>query len=249
MWTHLPNLNTFYRMLVLSCALLAGCTTISVEKMAAGNTLPLVGTGNYANETSYLIRPGDDLQIKFFYTPELNDAVKVRPDGFISLQLVDDVRAAGLTPTQLDDELTQRYAKSLDKPNLSVIVSSFQGNRAFVGGEVAKPQTLSLNGGLSALQAIYSSGGTLPTARLDAVVLIRKGDDGMPQSYHLDLSDTALSENKVDSRVALQASDILYIPRTPIANANRWVQQYIVDLVLFRGVQMGINYDYLQNRK
>jgi len=248
MW-FLPELRrTLACGMVAACAVFAGCSSIQVDKLPSGNTLPLVGTGTYASESSYIIRPGDDLQIKFFYVPELNEAVKVRPDGFISLQLVDDVRAAGLTPLQLDEDLTARYAKSLDKPNLSVIVRSFQGHRAYVGGEVSVPQTLNLDGGVSVLQALYAAGGSLPTARLDSVLLVRKGEDGRPITYHLDLSESALSESKVDSRVALQPSDIVYVPRTPIANANRWVQQYIVDLVLFRGIQLGFSHDYVRNR-
>ena len=232
----------------LACTVFAGCTSINVEGMPAGGALPLLGASAHASESSYVIRAGDDLQIKFFYTPELNEAVKVRPDGFISLQLVDEVRAAGLTPAQLDDDLTARYARSLDRPNLSVIVRSFQGHRAYVGGEVGTPQTLNLDGGLSALQAIYAAGGTLPTARLDSVVLVRKGEDGRPLTYRLDLSEQAMSDNRPDSLVALQPSDIVYVPRSPIANANRWVQQYIVDLMLFRGIQLGFSHDYVRNR-
>ena len=73
----------------------------------------------------YFIQSGDQLQIKFFYNPELNEAVTVRPDGKISLQLVDEVQAAGLTPAQLDDFLTDRYSKELKKPAITVIVGSF----------------------------------------------------------------------------------------------------------------------------
>ena len=248
MWTPSASRRFFACWALSACALFAGCTSINVDRMAPGSELPLLGTGTYASESTYVIRPGDDLQVKFFYTPELNEAVKVRPDGFISLQLVDEVRAAGLTPAQLDDELTTRYAKSLDRPNLSVIVRSFQGHRAYVGGEVAVPQTLNLDGGLSVLQAIYAAGGTLPTSRLDSVVLVRKGEDGRPLTYHLDLSEGAMSDSKVDSLVALKPSDIVYVPRTPIANANRWVQQYIVDLLLFKGVQLGFSHTYVYGR-
>ena len=228
------------------CAVFAGCTSINVERMAPGNSLPLIGAGSYASQSSYIIRPGDELQVKFFYTPELNDTVKVRPDGFISLQLVAEVPASGRTPAQLDEELTSRYSKYVNKPNVSVIVRSFQGHRAYIGGEVAKPQTLNLDGGLSVLQAVYAAGGVLPTARLDSVVLVRKGDDGRPLTYHLDLSEDAVAENKVDSQVALLPSDIVYVPRTPIANANLWVKQYIVDLLLFRGVQLDFTYGHLK---
>jgi protein involved in polysaccharide export with SLBB domain len=84
----------------------------------------------------YIIQPGDQLDIKFFYNPELNENVTVRPDGLISLQLVDEVHASGLTPAQLDDLLTQKYSRELKKPMVTVIMRSFTMQRVYVGGEV-----------------------------------------------------------------------------------------------------------------
>ena len=68
----------------------------------------------------YIIRPGDQLDIKFFYNPELNESVTVRPDGKISLQLVDEVQAAGLEPAELDARLTEAYSQELKKPMVTV---------------------------------------------------------------------------------------------------------------------------------
>jgi len=229
----------------LAVAALNGCTTIEVDHLPKGGELPLVGTAETMLEPEYRIRPGDDLDIKFFYTPELSDTAKVRPDGYITLQLVDDVMAAGRTAGELDADLTARYAPYVKTPDLSVIVRSFQGFRAYVGGEVAVPQVVPLDGGVSVLQAIYRAGGTLPTARLESVVLIRKGENGEPVPYHLDLGEAAMADGRSDLRVALMPSDVVYVPRTPIANANRWVQQYITDLVLFKGIQMGFSVDYV----
>lgn len=84
--------------------------------------------------TDYVIYPGDKLEIKFFYNPELNDTVQVRPDGKISLQLVDDVKAAGMTTTELDKELTEKYSMEFINPTISVIVRSFTGEKIYVGG-------------------------------------------------------------------------------------------------------------------
>ena len=84
----------------------------------------------------YVIHAGDQLDIKFFYNPELNESVVVRPDGKISLQLIDEIQAAGLQPAELDQKLTDLYSRELKKPVLTVIVRSFTGQRVYVGGEV-----------------------------------------------------------------------------------------------------------------
>jgi protein involved in polysaccharide export with SLBB domain len=73
----------------------------------------------------YRIQIGDQLDIKFFYNPTLNEQVTVRPDGRFSLQLIQEVVAAGLTPAALTRELTDRYALNLKQPEVTVIVRSF----------------------------------------------------------------------------------------------------------------------------
>jgi len=104
----------------------------SLPKRSSGNARH----GETGETCCYIIQAGDQLDIKFFYNPELNDSVTVRPDGKISLQLVDEVQAAGQTPAQLDDFLTEKYAKELRKPVITVIVKSFASQRVYVGGEV-----------------------------------------------------------------------------------------------------------------
>lgn len=238
--------RSWVRITGLFIALLAGgCTSIEVDQMSGAEGLQLIGADGVVPEVQYLIRSGDDLDIKLFYTQELNEQVTVRPDGFISLQLIDEVKAAGLTPKQLDEQLTQKYSAYLKDPAISVIVRSFKGFRAYVGGEVAVPQVVPLEGGMSVMQAIYRAGGTLSSADMASIVLIRRGDRGQPMPFHLDLSDEAIAAGRPDSQVALTPADVIYIPRSPIANANRWVQQYITDLVLFKGVQFGVGAQYI----
>lgn len=231
-----------------SLGLLTACSSIAVDHLPKADQLPLAEEGAAGPEPAYRIRAGDDLDFKFFYARELNETMKVRPDGQITLALIDDIQAAGLTPRELGEALSKRYAPHVRNPAVSVIVRSFTGYRAYVGGEVAQPQTLPLDGGLTPLQAIYRAGGVRPTADMGSVVLIRKGADGQPVAYQLDLSDDAVSKGRRDLAVALRPSDVLYVPRSPIANANRFVQQYIVDLILFRGIQLNYSIDEIRSR-
>ena len=190
----------------------------------------------------YLIQAGDHLDIKFFYNPELNETVFVRPDGKISLQLVHEVQAAGVTPSQLDKNLTQEYARELQKPEVTVIVKSFSGQRVYVGGEVNTQGLVNLTAGMTALQAVINAGGFKETAKPEGAIVIRKGADNQPIPLRVDLKKV-IYEAGAAADVRLQPYDIVYVPKTWIAEANKFVKQYIEDLLLFRGVSFGFSYE------
>lgn len=187
----------------------------------------------------YIIKPGDQLDVKFFYNPELNETVTVRPDGYISLQLIDDVQAAGFTVPQLDNQLTKKYEQELRKPSVTVIVRTFMGQRVYVGGEVRTPSLIELTAGMTVAQAVISAGGLLPTADEENTILIRKGPDNRPVPIRVNL-DEVLHGNLEEAQ--LRPSDVVYVPKTFIAKANQFVNQYIENLLLFRGVSLGFSY-------
>ena len=109
--------NTFLAAIFVACAVFFGCATN--EPMQT--TMPVTQVPPQPQPLAqYIIQPGDQLDIKFFYNPELNESVTVRPDGKISLQLVDEVQAAGLEPAELDAKLTEAYSQELKKPMVTV---------------------------------------------------------------------------------------------------------------------------------
>ena len=190
----------------------------------------------------YLIQPGDELEIKFFYNPEINEKVIVRPDGKISLQLVDEVPASGLTPLQLDNVLTQKYSRELKNPMLTVIVRSFTNERIYVGGEVNEQGLIDLKTGMTPLQAVLNAGGLKETASPESAIVIRKGTDNRPVPMKMNLKDAMYG--KIGSAdFILQPSDIVFVPKSTIAKLNKFVNQYIEDLFLFRGVSFGFSYE------
>lgn len=192
---------------------------------------------------AYRIQLGDQLDIKFFYNPELNETVFVRPDGRISLQLVDDVDAAGLTSSELDSILTQKYAKELRKPVVTVIVRSFAGQRVYVGGEVNSPGLVNITTGMTTLQAILTAGGFRETAKPEGVIVIRKGPDNRPIPIRADLKKTIYGKGE-SGDIPLRPYDIVYVPKTLIAQANKFVNQYVERLLLFRGTTLGFGFTY-----
>jgi polysaccharide export outer membrane protein len=150
----------------------------------------------------------------------------VGPDGMVSLQLIGSLQVVGRTVDEITAEVTTRYAKELVHPQVTVAVKEYSGLKVYVGGEVNLPGVQIYRGGLTALQAIVAAGGFKTTARLYSVVLIRQGPKGEPIGAVLDLS-RVLKHAEFGRDVALAPTDIIFVPRSKIANVNLFVEQYI----------------------
>lgn len=176
--------------------------------------------------SSYIIQPGDELDVKFFYNPLLNESVTVRPDGRISLQLVQEVQAASLTTTELSSVLKKKYASHLRDPEISVIVRSFDSRRVYVDGEVGKPGMVEMGGGLTIMQAIASARGLKDSAHRSEVLIIRRNNLKKPFVLKVDV-DSAMDGTDITQDVALKPYDIVYVPKSAIAHVNTFVDLYL----------------------
>jgi polysaccharide export outer membrane protein len=175
----------------------------------------------------YVIEVGDTLDIKFMYNAELNElSVPVRPDGRISLQLAHDVPAAGVTPTQLRNVLSEKFAVELKKPEIAVIVRTFGGQKIFVDGEVSYPGPIDFKGRLTLFQALSQARGLRETARLSNIIVIRKDFEGKPMAANIDLRKV-INGTDLSQDIALMPYDIVYVPKSQIANYLKFVDEYI----------------------
>lgn len=190
--------------------------------------LPTLAAPAAGGTGPYLVAVGDQLGIKFYKNPELNEDVVVRPDGMISLQLVDDVPAAGHTPAEIGADLRKRYSKELADPAISVIVRKLEGDRVYVGGEVGKQGVIHLAAGMTLFQAIQEAGGFAKSAHRKDVVLIRRTPDGKAIGREVDVRPVQQGDKPQDD-VVLAANDVIFVPRSKIANVGVFVQQYIRD--------------------
>ena len=204
---------------LLALLLMAACTQ-------PARTVVPVGAPPPPSSGPYLLQVGDTLDVKFYRNPELNEEVAVRPDGMISLQLIGDVPAAGLTPAGLAATLKQRYAPELTDPEVSVIVKGFAGHRIFIAGEVGTQGAQSLGAGLTLYQAVQQAGGFLTSANREQVILIRRGPDGRTTGRSIDVQAVERGERPEDD-VPLLPYDMVFVPRSRIANVNLFVEQYI----------------------
>lgn len=204
---------------------LAACSSEPLVKRPATVTDAEVQAANFS-DYEYVINPGDRLDIKLFYTPDLNEEVTVRPDGRISLQLVGEIIAAGRTPAELGTLLTEQYGLEIKEPEVTIIVRSFSAQKIYVDGEVGEPTLLDLESRTTVLQSIAAAGGLLDTARLNEVIVIRRGPGSEPLVIPVDL-EKALDGSDMSQDLVLMPYDLVYVPKSPIGNINVWVDQYI----------------------
>lgn len=184
----------------------------------------------------YVIQPGDTIDITFYYHPDNSQQnLLVRPDGKIYMPLIGEIQAGGLTAPQLTAEITKRSSVNLRDPKVAVNVRAMNQNRIFVGGEVFKPGFVNYTAGLTAVQAAVQVGGWKDTADLQEVVLLQKVNekDNEYRPTKINLAKVVdLGDVKAD--IVLGPSDVLVFPKTGIAKANLWMQQYIINMIPIR---------------
>lgn len=189
-----------------AAAIMAGCAP-------HGDAPPMASS--QADAADYLIGPGDTLQIFVWRNPDLSTSVPVRPDGRISIPLVEDIDCAGKTPTQLARDIEVKLKKFVTDPVVTVIVSNFVGpfaQQVRVVGEASEPKAVPYRQNMSALDAMIATGGLTPYAAGDRATLVRTVN-GRQQSYRLRLGDL-LKDGDMSANVQLQPGDVIIIPQS-----------------------------------
>lgn len=192
----------------------------------------------------YKIRVGDTIEVKFLYNEEFNQEIIVRPDGRISTAAVQSIKAYGRTPADLSEELTELYKQHLKKPYLSVLVTSFTPTKVYVLGEVTTPgEYESVEPNPSLMQLISRAGDLKATAHGGQILIVRKDEVDQPTFYLASYDDIA---NGMDvlADVQLTSHDVVYVPKTAVANVHEVYQQYIRQFIPASiGVGYSINSD------
>jgi polysaccharide biosynthesis/export protein len=163
-----------------------------------------------AGEEEYKIGPQDVLQIDVWKEAELTRRVPVRPDGKISLPLLNDVQAAGLTPAQLSSVLTEGLKKFINSPQVTVTVSEINSRRVYITGEVAHAGAFPLLPNMTVLQALSSSGGFTQFAKTKAIYVLRT-EDGKQVKHPFNYKDVRAGKN-TDQNILLLPGDEIVVP-------------------------------------
>jgi len=208
---HWISCNKRWPMVGLVIALLA-LSACSGRRLAEGSAeLPPVNTPG----PDYLIGPGDKLNIFVWRNPELTTTIPVRPDGRISVPLVEDMPAIGKTPTTLARDLEQVLKQYVQDPIVNVIVTDFVGpfaQQVRVVGEAAKPQAIPYRANMSVLDIMIDVGGLTKFASGNRAVVIRR-IDGKDVEQRVRLDDL-LKDGDVTANVKMLPGDILIVPQS-----------------------------------
>jgi polysaccharide biosynthesis/export protein len=194
--------------------LIAGMAALLAACAGMGGKFPPAPATVEGAEYSYLIGPGDTLNISVSRNPELSISVPVRPDGKISTPLVEELVAQGKTSVQLAREIEKRLEKYIRDPLVTVIVTSFVGSyseQVRVVGEAAKPQSLPFRQKMTVLDVMIAVGGLTDFAAGNSATILRTSEGN--KQYSVRLKDL-IKGGDVSANVEMRPGDILIIPQS-----------------------------------
>jgi polysaccharide biosynthesis/export protein len=203
-----------FKQSVVALVLVAGTSvTAHAQQASPSNTMSpaRMPTSAAPAISDYVIGPEDMLQITVWKNESLSRALPVRPDGKISLPLLHDVQAAGLTPMQLQEKLATALGEFMPNPEVSVTVSDVRSYRISVLGEVQKPGVLQLKSDTSVLEAIALAGGFRDFASPSKIMILRKNGDGQTQKIPFNYN-RVVKDNRGEGNVMLKSGDVVVVP-------------------------------------
>ena len=202
-------------------------------------------SGRFADWTQedyrYRIGAGDELALRFLLNPDLNGPVIVGPDGRGVFPLVSAVKVADLNVDQANAVLSEAYGQILRRPQVEVLITAYGSSQIYVGGEVRMPGVHQIKGQLTTAQAIMTAGGLAPTARAGKVAILRQRPNGQLLMRQVDLK-AYLTKGAAEADFAILPGDLIFVPRSKIAEVDLFVEQYINGVLPFsRSIGYNLN--------
>lgn len=202
-------------LIVVLSSILGGLMLSACASPPAAPAVP-PPTAAAADDASYVIGPTDQLNVFVWRQPDLSSNAIVRPDGKISVPLINDMQAAGRTPTELSQAITARLAEYVQDPKVTVIVTNFVGpfdQQIRVVGEAAKPQAIPFRRNMTVLDVMIQVGGLTEFAAGNRAVLVRGSGTPAQASFRLKLADL-LKDGDVRANASVRPGDVIIIPQS-----------------------------------
>jgi protein involved in polysaccharide export with SLBB domain len=181
----------------------------------------------------YCVGPGDKLRIKFTVTREMDEEVVVSPDGYIGARATGQISVEGRTVPEIENAIRRAARGSVTDQKVVVELMDAVSSKVYVGGSVRQPGSYRISPRqIGVLEAVILAGGVTEEARMGQVALIRRGPKNIPMLRTVNLRE--MIETGGDADVPMLAGDILYVPRSTVAEVNLWVDQFINKVVPFQ---------------
>jgi polysaccharide biosynthesis/export protein len=201
------------RVMFSTLTIVAGLVVTAGLPMARAGQKPEVSKSQHepaTTDSTYVIGPEDVLNIDVWKEQEISRSVPVRPDGKISLPLLNDVQAAGLTPMQLQASIMEGLKKFISDPQVTVIVTQINSQKIFVLGEVARPGTLPMLPHMTVLQAISTAGGVGQFAKESRIYVLRN-ENGHQKTFPFNYKDVVRGK-RPEQNIELKPGDTIVVP-------------------------------------
>jgi polysaccharide export outer membrane protein len=176
------------------------------------------------HDPRYHLQTSDTLEIHYRYTPEFDQTVTVQPDGFVTLQIVGDLKLQGMTLDQAKARILGIVSERLKDPEISLVLKDFEKPYFVVGGEVATPGRFEMRGTVTAVQAIAMAGGfKAASAKHSQVFVFRRVGADLAKTEILDLK-AAMSARTAEPLADLRPGDMLIVPQNRVSKIERYVK-------------------------
>ena len=175
-------------------------------------------------EPEYRLYPNDQLDVIVPSAPELSRNLTIGPDGRIIMPMLPPIMAAGKTISQVKDELRAGLAKQLRDPAVAVTPRAYAPQQIFIGGQVQTPGIYTLPGPIGTIESVFMAGGFSPGARTTKVAVLRRAPNGAMMMRAIDLQNGLRNIREYNDNMQLRRGDIIFVPKTNLAEAGAFVQ-------------------------
>lgn len=207
--------------------------------------VPEVVRSSVRYQKEYVLVAGDQIEVSVWRSPEVSRTVVVRPDGHISLPLIQELPAAGRTPKEVAESIRVALSERLLKPEVTVIPLAVRQPSVYVLGDVRNPGTYPIRNAVTAAQALSLAGGVLRSGSENSSSIIRLSEDGFIEA--ISLGDTS-QRNQTDRYMSLAAmplkpDDVIFVPETGRSQITRLLSDALVPFQIYLNYKLIKAYD------
>ena len=177
-------------------------------------------------EPQYLLYPGDQLDIVVASAPEMSRTLTIGPDGRIVMPYIKPIMAAGRDFGQVERDLSAELAGVLRDPSIAITPRAYGPQQIYIGGEVGQQGTYTLPGPVGVLEGVIMAGGLRPSAKTGQVAVLRRAPNGGMMMRVVNLKNGMRNIREYNDNMQLRRGDIVFVPRTQIAEIGNWMQAF-----------------------